>query len=82
MKVPRAPAAWIRLPKPLIAMLNTGHTKYITTAKNGMVTVIMIGTKRLPLKKLSAVGSWVWWKRLWMSAVQRPVMIPPNMPIR
>ena len=54
----------------------------MTTAKNGMVTVIMIGTKRLPLKKLSAVGSWVWWNRLWISAVQSPVMMPPNIPIR
>ncbi len=54
----------------------------MTAPRKGMVTTIMMGTKRLPLKKLKAVGSWVVWNRLWIIALHRPTMIPPKMLIR
>ena len=64
MNVPNAPAEASSAPNPLITMLNNGHTKNITMAKNGIVTTIIIGTNLLPPKKLNAVGSCVSWKRL------------------
>ena len=61
---PNGPDLLITVPKPSISILKNGHTKYETIATNGTVKIIIIGTKRLPAKKLNATGNFCVWNLL------------------
>ena len=75
---PTAPNLLIDVPKVTKPEKTTGQTNNRIIETTIIAIEVIIGAKRFPLKKASAVGSLVVWKRLYIAAATNPEIIPMN----